>query len=102
MSFQREAKVPPVGHPIDLDERLLDDLSRLFYRESQALEREANRHYERGDWPRGARAEISAQGLEFDSREIAQVAFTRFRFRNGHEDLNLAPWERKDLPPDPF
>lgn len=100
--YQRAAKVPPVGHPIDLDERLLDELSRLFFVESQALEKEADRHYTRGDYATGARAELAAQGLEFDSRELADLAFTKFRFRHAHEHRNLAPWERKEKPPEPF
>lgn len=98
----RPDEEPRIGHPIDLDERMLDDLSRLFFVESEALQREACRHYTRGDWTAGARAELAAQGLEFDSREIADLAFTKFRFRHGHEHRNLAPWERKELPPDPF
>jgi hypothetical protein len=108
--YQPPAKELPPGHinrnwpahPIDLSERLLDDLSRLFFVESQALEREAMRHYTNGQWSRGARAELAAQGLEFDSREIAGVAFTKFRFRHAHEHRNLAPWERKEKPPEPF
>ena len=100
--YQRPAKVPKVGAPIDLDERMLDDLSRLFFVESQALDREASRHYTRGNWREGARAELAAQGLEFDSREIAHLAWLKFNFRNAHEVRNLAPWERKDKPPEPF
>lgn len=95
--------MPKIGHPIDLDERMLDDLSRLFYRESQALDREASRAYTRGDWAHGARAELASQGLEFDSREIAELAFVRFRHRVAHEERNLAPWERRrSLLPEPF
>lgn len=100
--YQPQPKIPKIGHPIDLTERMLDDLSRLFFLESQALDREACRAYVRGDWSHGARAELAAQGLEFDSREIAEHAFVRFRHRVAHELRNLAPWERKDLPPDPF
>jgi len=94
MSFQGAAKVPPVGHPIDLDERLLDDLSRLFYREADAVAREAERHYVRGNYAAGAVAELASEGLDFDSRELARLAFVKFRFRHGHEERNLLPWER--------
>ncbi len=100
--YQREAKVPKVGHPIDLPESMLDDLSRVFLRESEALEREATRHYIRGDWTAGASAELAAQGLDFDSREIAELSFVKFHFRHAHEVRNLAPWERKEKPPSPF
>ena len=102
--FQRQPRrIVAEAHPLDLSERMLDDLSRLFFLESQAKDREACRAYTRGDYAAGVRAELASQGLEFDSREIAGLAFVRFRHRVAHEERNLAPWERRRaLLPDPF
>jgi hypothetical protein len=103
VSFQRPAKVPPIGHPIDLDERMLDDLSRLFYKESDEKAREAERLYRDGNYTAGALAELASDGLDRDSREIARLAFVKFRFRHGHDERNLLPWQRgRPRPPSPF
>ena len=101
--YQRQpTRIATDPHPLNLPERMLDELSRLFLAESLEAEHEANRLYLRGDYERGAAAELRAQGLEFDSRELADLAFVRFRFRRAHELRNLAPWEREDPPDDPF
>lgn len=94
--YQQSLKRPRVGHPIDLPERMLDELSRLFFAEAAQLEKDALVAYLRGNWARGARLELAIDGLRFDSKEIADLAFVKFRDRVAHEERNLAPWERRE------
>lgn len=87
-------RYPRQGSPVDLGERLLAELSRLFVLESDEKEREAISEYMAGRWAAGARAELDAEGLRFDSKEIAYFGCLVQRRRLADRERNLMPWER--------
>ena len=94
ISNERDARADGRGHPIDLPERMLDELQRLFLREADLVFEDAVKAYMAGRWGAGAELEQRAEGLIFDSKEIARLAYLKHRDRVGHEERNLLPWER--------